>query len=225
MAPTYRCTCTVHQCCNATDGGQRGALLAIRQFRKHEEDEKQESLRTLSAQAQEKALKRQEETLAKTFKSLSVVDSSTVPSATAPLPDNDRSRIDRARRMVSHISDIKDEAMRLQMEAESIRLVSNVPLGDDAIQSALLALGALRASGIERQKKLKSITGRFKAASATVLRDETSRELQCLLDLIKNIESAWKQALDQRASQRQAEVANGAIEYNSGMPRLTGLSN
>jgi hypothetical protein len=197
--------------------GERGNLVDARKYRNHQQADKTTALRALANQAQEAVLEQQEESLSNTLKGLSMTDPTTIPAAAAPLPDNDRYNIDRARKMVAHVSEIKDDLARLSVEAESVRLLASTQLDDDAITSALRALKALQASGTELQSKLTMLSRRSKVYSVVTLRDETVQELNSFFELIRTIELPWKAALDGRKAQRQTDMVKGVKEYDSGI--------
>ena len=113
--------------------GERGNLVDTCKYRNHQQADKTTALHALANQAQEAVLEQQEETLSNTVKGLSMTDPTTIPAAAMPLPDNNRYNIDRARKMVAHVSEIKDDLARLSVEAESVRLLASTQLDDDAV--------------------------------------------------------------------------------------------
>lgn len=215
MAPMHRCLCTSYKCNEIVDAaGERGNLVDARKYRNHQQADKNAAMRALATQAQEAILEQQEESLSNALKGMPMMDLTTIPAAAMPLPDNDRYNIDRTRRMVAHVSEVKEELVRLRVEAESVKLPANTQLDDEAIGGELRALRALRASGTKLQGKLTMISRRSKVSSVVTLRDETMQELKSLFELISTVELAWEAALDGRRAQRQ-DVAKGVKEYDS----------
>jgi hypothetical protein len=211
----HRCLCTSYKCNEIVDAaGERGNLVDARKYRNHQQADKNAAMRALATQAQEAILEQQEESLSNALKGMPMMDLTTIPAAAMPLPDNDRYNIDRTRRMVAHVSEVKEELVRLRVEAESVKLPANTQLDDEAIGGELRALRALRASGTKLQGKLTMISRRSKVSSVVTLRDETMQELKSLFELISTVELAWEAALDGRRAQRQ-DVAKGVKEYDS----------
>ena len=215
MAPMHQCLCTSYKCNEIVDAaGERGNLVDACKYRNHQQADKNAAMRALATQAQEAILEQQEESLSNALKGMPMMDLTTIPAAAMPLPDNDRYNIDRTRRMVAHVSEVKEELVRLRVEAESVKLPANTQLDDEAIGGELRALRALRASGTKLQGKLTMISRRSKVSSVVTLRDETMQELKSLFELISTVELAWEAALDGRRAQRQ-DVAKGVKEYDS----------
>jgi hypothetical protein len=191
-------------------------MLNARQYLTHQRDDEKASLRLATEQANTTALKEYYENISHAIERMSIHD----PLATPPVstPGTGKYNVDRAREAVSHVSEIKDNISRLDAEAKLVKVTPGGPLTDDVIQGALHTLECLHTSGIEQQRQLNMIGRRSsKIPAVAELLNGTRGELQRFLESVKTLKLPWKAALDHRKVQRQAELDNGAVEYNSGM--------
>lgn len=170
MAPTYQCLCTTYKCCDVINAaGVQGATVNSRTLRDHTQADKNLMMRNLIMQNQAAALAKQDAEVLTAFRGMSMTNLATGPAAAKPLPAHDKYSVERARRMVSHVSEVKDDLAKLQNEAESIEVASDFNTDDRSIQTTLCALNALRTSGVDLQRRLTMISRWSKMASVKSL--------------------------------------------------------
>lgn len=216
MAPTHRCFCTVYKCGDAIDAaGNIGVLIDARRYRTHQQDEKAAELRRLATETQQAIFREHEISLATAMKDLSVTDNAAVPGIAKALPEHERYRIDKIRKMVSHVSDIKDKIASLRIEVQSIG-PAPTRVGDHIITETLGDISALRSTAIDLDRKLSSISRRAKSSSVVSLRDEAVADFKEFYEFIGGIELSWEALLTSRRAQRESELKDGAAEYDSG---------
>lgn len=220
MPATFRCTCTTHKCKDVSDNaGTIGTVLNARTYRAHQQDDKNATLRDLVTQTQTTASQAQEASLSEALAGMSVMEKATFPGIARPLPDEERYRVDRDRKLIYHISEIKDELAHLHKEVQSIGIAPSAPVNDHAISTMLKNLDTLRAAAKDLDGKLSAIYRRSKASSIVVMRDETTLEFKDFYQFIKTIESSWEALLASRHAQHEADLEHGATEFNSGERR------
>lgn len=215
---THLCTCKFHKCNDVInpDTGQRGCLLTARTYQRHQHRDRDEALHQMAQQAQQDVLDRQAIEVTEALESLSVADH--IPIAT-PLatPSSTDYRIDRTRRMINHISKIKDNISQIQLDAHSVGLPPPaLQPTDQAIQESIRKLESLRSSVSEGRRTLAIIARQGKMASVLLLHDETAADLKSALQAIDKYKSAWERSCCQLECQRELELANGVVKYDSG---------
>lgn len=217
MAPTHRCLCTSHKCNDFVDAtGERGVLVNIRTYRQHEQHDKNAAMSVAVTEAQKRILGEQDAKLAKVFSGVSIVDPTPIlPTMNASL--RSEYRINRTRKMVEHVSKIKDSCSQLQDEAESIGFAPSDELDPKIVQVSLRHLEFLQTSAAELEGRLSTIACRSKEPPVVALRDVTMVDLGRLSAMIKGFEQSWRKVFLKINAQREAELAKGAIEYNSGL--------
>lgn len=217
MPATLRCTCTTHKCKeNFDSAGIVGTLLNARTYRAHQQDDKNAILRDLVTQTQTKALQAQEASLSEALAGMSVTEMAALPGIAKSLPDEERYQVDRARKLVYHVSGIKDDLAHLREEVQSIGTAPSTPLSDRVISTTLKNLDTLRTAAKDLDGRLSTIYRRSKVSSVVVMRDEIALEFKELYQLIKVLESSWEALLASRHAQHDAELERGATEFNSG---------
>lgn len=209
-----RCLCVVRRCGEVTNAGERGVLLNARDYRKHQQDDKAHHLRAAAAQTQAAAMKKHEDQLSKAVEEMSLTNPTEIPSVTPP-PTLDRYKADRTRRMIGHISDIKDSLSHLHAEAASIGSAPPSQCNVKAIHHTLYNLQSLHSSVAELERKLATVARGSKDASVVTLREETKQDLQHFSKLLGGLERSWETLLHKNAARREAELKAGAIEYES----------
>lgn len=130
-----RCICTFHKCKDRhTADGQPGVLLKLRQFRIHQEHEQRLRDTASVQEAQDRAIRVQEEAIVTAMGSLSV-------SAPAEpiVSSTDKYRLDHVVRLVALISELKDDASSLRRNVEEIGSpLPGTSYQDEKLQTTLL---------------------------------------------------------------------------------------
>lgn len=199
MAPGYRCTCTSHKCKDVLDpAGQAGVVLDARKFRMHTQDDKNAKIRTLAEEAQKKVLLEEDVRLSTALRQLSVTDNT--PGIAKPLPDQDRYRVDTARRLLSHISVIIDRLAPLRVELDSIGEPPTLPVNDFTVIEVLQRLASIQSSAEALDHDLKMVTRRSKIPSVVAFRDESIASAETFLSAIQDIRRGWQTLQDARSS-------------------------
>jgi hypothetical protein len=215
--PTHRCTCTTHKCGDVVDTeGKAGVMVDTRTHRVHQKDDANARMRELATQSREAALSAQATSLSSALEELSVIDAAVTPGIAKPLPEEERYRIDKVRKLVSHVSEIKDKLVRLRGEVQSIGPAPTLRVMDHVITQTLKDLRALRSAANELHRGLSSVSRRSKAHSVVSLRDETETEFKDFYEFIRGIELSWERLLESRNTLREAALGNGATKYDSG---------
>ena len=134
----FRCLCTYHKCKdNCTADGQPGVLLKLRQFRTHQENEQQLNDRASVQDAQDRAIRVQEQAIATAMSSLSV----SAPSEPT-LSSADKYCINHIVHLIAIINELKDDASSLRMEVEAIRSpLPGIYYQDEKLQDTLVQFG------------------------------------------------------------------------------------
>jgi hypothetical protein len=208
-----RCLCTYHKCKDSrTADGQPGVLLKLRQFRSHQENEQRLQDRASVQEAQDRAIRVQEEAIATAMSSLSV----SAPSEPT-LSSTEKYRIDRIVRLVAIISELKDDASSLRKEVEEIGSpLPGISYQDEKLQDTLVRFGNSRRRANEMLQRLAPLKrGEYcKDHSVRAIREQTAQVLQEVLQLIKQRERIWNEILLQRQAAREAFLAQGGVMYD-----------
>ena len=209
----HRCLCTSHKCKERrTPDGEPGVFLNSRQFRNHQERDQRCIDKASVLEAQARAIRVQEEAIITAMSSLSV----TAPRSST-LPQTDKYRVEHVRRLVSSISELKDEVSTLREEVWVIGPpLADVPHPDETVQENLLKFDSSRRRVNEMLQRLaQTKRGEYrKDDSVREIREQTTEALQELLQFIKRQEYPWKEILVHRQAEREAFLASGGVEYD-----------
>jgi len=211
---SYRCVCTSHKCKESrTPDGEPGVLLNIRQFRAHQDSDRRFIDKASVEAAQARAIRVQEEAIVTAMNSLSVGP----PPHGSTLPQTDKYRVEHIRRLVSSISELKDEASSLRGEVWAFGSpLPDIAYQDEMVQDKLLRFDGCRLRANEMlQRLVQTNRGEYrKDDSVRAIREQTNQALQELLQYIGRKELPWKEILQKRQADRQAFLASGGVEYN-----------
>lgn len=209
----FRCLCTSHKCKDGrTADGQPGVLLKIRQFRSHQEHDQRLKDRASVQEAQDRAIRVQEEAMATAMSSLSIS-----PPSEPTASQTDKYRIDHVVRLVAIVSELKDDASSLRSEVEAIG--SPVPATsyqDEKVQDTLVRLRKSRQLANDMFQRLAPLKrGEYrKDPSVRAIREQTGQALEEVLELIGRRERTWNDILLQRQAAREAFLAQGGVMYD-----------
>jgi len=209
----FRCLCTFHKCKDScTADGQPGVLLKLRQFRSHQEHDQRLKDRASVQEAQDRAIRVQEEAMATAMSSLSVS-----PPSEPTLSQTDKYRIDHVVRLVAIVSELKDDASSLRSEVEAIG--SPVPATsyqDEKLQDTLARLSNSRQLANDMFQRLAPLKrGEYrKDPSVKAIREQTAQVLEEVLELIGRRERIWNDILLQRQAAREVFLAQGGVMYD-----------
>jgi hypothetical protein len=209
----FRCLCTYHSCKDSrTADGQPGVLLKLRQFRTHQENEQRLNDRASVQDAQDRAIRAQEQAIASAMSSLSISGPSEPTLSSA-----DKYRIDHIIRLVAIISELKDDASSLRTEVEAIGSpLPGISYQDEKLQDTLVRFGNSRRRANEMLQRLLPLKrGEYcRDSSVRAIREQTAQVLQEVLQLIRQRERIWNEILLQRQAAREAFLAQGGVVHD-----------
>lgn len=135
-----------------------------------------------------------------------------------PIPTTDEgSQIDRARRMVAHVGDVKDQISSISIEVLSVGLApARTTVRHEIIQDNLSQLQSLLSRLIEHENKLKMIGEHSRQPSVVTLLTEATAEMQDVVELVQRFSNSWQLLLDELYAKREADLSRGCTEYDSG---------
>lgn len=218
MSPQLRCFCQTRKCGIQYDPstGLYGVLVSPRAYKDHQSTDESAKLLRSASKARVRVLGAQETSIARSVEAITVE-----PAAIAPLPSTVRYKIDGVRKIVSHISEIKDRTETMQSAVTLIGAAPELPVSDVVVRDTLEQYSCIRNSALAQRRMLKlTTTGPYRKDSAVKsLREDTKSDLDALLESINDHKRSWDAVLKQRMAEREANLAQGIIEYDTGMYR------
>jgi hypothetical protein len=214
MPPKYRCVCETHQCKDVIDSeGSVGTLVDARTLRRHTEADKTALFQRIVMDDPTTASKENEQEVESPLHV--VPEEEHAALATLLNPTNQSNyRIDATCRSVEHVTSVHGEIAALRDEVRSISPPS-VLSTTKTIHDTLYDLQCHLSSAGGLQRKL-DIVKRNKIVSVAELRDGALAELDFLEGSIKRLRSLWLELLRGREAEREEQLQNGVIEYDSG---------
>lgn len=234
MAPKYRCICTIHGCKDVIDTNtkERGTMVSSRVLRTHQQNDKRITLKKLSEDAQHRILEEQEAAIIKALQDVSINPLPMEPTFPEPKlttykPESSihepeaithdqelKYNIDRTRRVVAHVSEIKDSTSHLLQEITIIR-ARTISSDHKTVQNTLQQLASIHTSTAQLERRLATISRRSKEASVKAIRNETITDLQALTNARRSLKISWEAQLQAFSERRQTELAGSAVEYDT----------
>lgn len=209
MPPKYRCICEAYQCKDVTDSdGNVGVLVDARILRRHAEADKAVLFQGIAMDNQTTVWKENEQEVESPLQ--------VVPEEEhTPKPSNQSNyRIDATRRLLEHLTKVHSEIAALRDEVRSISppsILSTAKMIHDTLYDLQCHLSS--AGGLQRKL---DVVKWNEAASIAELRDVALAELDSLEGSIKCLRLSWLNLSHEREAEREEQLQNGVIEYDSG---------
>lgn len=213
MPATQHCFCKTRKCGDQKDSaGQPGVILSLRAWKEHQISDSNGELHDRALKAQEEALRIQEEDIAKAVQAMSINH-----LELACVPEPSKYRIEFVKKIIENLSNL-DKSLT-DMRTQALLMGNAQPsASDQVIQDSLQEITGLKGLLVEFDKKLILTTrGPHRNVHAVQEARKYTKSLYAeVAKLIKDGETMWKKLLLARNRQREADLANGAKEYDSG---------
>lgn len=212
MPATRRCFCKTRKCGEKKDSeGQPGVILGLRAWKEHQASDDYAELHDRALKTQEEALCKQEADIVKAVQAMTMN-----PAEPVRVPEPQKYRIEFVRKIVGNLSNMDKGLTDMRTQ---VLLMGNAQssASDQVIQDNLQQTTYLKRSLAEFDKELIFTTrGPHRNVSAVKEARKYTKSLYVEVEkLIKDTETTWNKLLLSRNRQREADLANGAKEYDS----------
>jgi len=206
------CFCKTRKCGDQKDStGQPGVNLSLRAWKEHQITDDNAELHYRASKAQEEALRVQEEDIVRAAQALLIN-----PPEPLHVPEPPRYRIEYVKKIVENLSDMDKSLVDIRTQ---VSLMGNAQpsASDQVIQDNLQVITRLRPLFVEFDKKLALTTrGPHRNVDAVKEARKYTKTLYVeVANMIKETESMWSKLLLAKSRQQEADIANGAKEYDS----------
>jgi hypothetical protein len=212
MPVTRRCFCKTRKCGEQKDAaGQPGVILSLRAWKDHQASDNNAELHDRALKSQAEVLRKQEADIVRAVQAMSMN-----PPEPVCVPKPQKYSIEFVRKIVENLSDIDNSLADIRTQVLLMGDAQSLA-SDQVIQDNLQGITYLKGLLVEFDKQLIFTTrGPHRNVSAVKEARKCTKSLYVEVEkLIKDTETTWNGLLLSRNRQREADLANGAKEYDS----------